>query len=65
MHAVDSARAIPIYTPPLLTRFSEGAMKVVSERLMRPPPLIFAAFSEGFEKKFVLFCGGKENSVNF
>ena len=27
---------------------------------MRPLPLIFAAFSEGFEEKFVFFCGGKE-----
>ena len=51
--------------PPLLTRFSEGAIKVVSEGLMRPHPLIFAAFSEGFEEKFVFFCGGKEKSVNF
>ena len=54
-----------IYTPPLLTSFSEGARKVDSEGLMRPLPLIFAAFSEGFEEKFVFFCGGKEKSVNF
>ena len=54
-----------MYTPPLLTSFSEGARKVVSEGLMRPLPLIFAAFSEGFEDKFVFFCGGKEKSVNF
>ena len=32
---------------------------------MRPLPLIFAAFSEGFEEKFIFFCGGKEKSVNF
>ena len=59
--------AIPFYihTPPLLTSFSEGAKKVVSEGLMRPLPLVFAAFSEGFEEKFVFFCGGKEKSVNF
>ena len=55
-----------LYTPPpLLTSFSEGARKVVSEGLMRPLPLIFAALSEGFEEKFVFFCGGKEKSVNF
>ena len=56
-----------IYTPPppWLTSFSEGARKVVSEGFMRPLPLIFAAFSEGFEEKFVFFCGGKEKSVNF
>ena len=40
-------------------------VKVFSEALMRPLPLIFAAFSEGFEEKFVFFCGGKEKSVNF
>ena len=45
--------------------FSERAMKVISEGLMRPLPLIFAAFSEGFEEKFAFFCGGKEKSVNF
>ena len=60
-------RAIPFYihTPALLMSFSEGARKVVSEGLMRPLPLIFAAFSEGFEEIFVFFCGGKEKSVNF
>ena len=46
-------------------RFSEGAMKDISEGLMRLHPLIFAAFSAGFEEKFAFFCGGKEKSVNF
>ena len=56
--------AIPFYIhsspSPLLARFFEGAMKVVSEGLMRPHTLIFAAFSEGFGTKIVFFCLGKE-----
>ena len=31
---------------------------------MRLLSLIFATFSEGFDEKFLFFCGGKEKSVN-
>ena len=30
---------------------------------MHPLPLIFDAFSEEFEEKFVFFCGGEKNPL--